>query len=141
MWNSLKARIVSFMESVKSAHTRATTFVLASTLMPTLVMAAQATGVSGLFINLGTTARNFISLISIIAVALGVAAVLYGIVMMIKKGTGQGDQIEWREILWPLIGGAMATVLMFMVFSLVAEVGAGTGDMGEGWGGPAAAPQ
>jgi len=133
MWNSLKARIVSFMESVKSAHTRATTFVLASTLMPTLVMAAQATGVSGLFINLGTTARNFISLISIIAVALGVAAVLYGIVMMIKKGTGQGDQIEWREILWPLIGGAMATVLMFMVFSLVAEVGAGAGQMGEGW--------
>jgi len=132
MWNSLKARIVSFMESVKSAHTKAATVVLTSALMPTLVM-AQATGVSGLFINLGTTARNFISLISIIAVALGVAAVLYGIVMMIKKGTGQGDQIEWREILWPLIGGGMATVLMFMVFSLVAEVGAGAGQMGEGW--------
>lgn len=133
MWNSLKARIVSLMESVKSAHTKATTVVLTSALMPTLVMAQTNPGVSGLFINLGTAARNFISLISIIAVALGVAAVLYGIVMMIKKGTGQGDQIEWREILWPLIGGAMATVLMFMVYSLVAEVGAGAGQMGEGW--------
>lgn len=133
MWNSLKARIVSLMESVKSAHTKATTVVLTSALMPTLVMAQTNPGVSGLFINLGTAARNFISLISIIAVALGVAAVLYGIVMMIKKGTGQGDQIEWREILWPLIGGAMATVLMFIVFSLVAEVGAGAGRMGEGW--------
>lgn len=133
MWNSLKARIVSLMESVKSAHTKATTVVLTSALMPTLVMAQTNPGVSGLFINLGTAARNFISLISIIAVALGVAAVLYGIVMMIKKGTGQGDQIEWREILWPLIGGAMATVLMFIVFSLVAEVGAGAGQMGEGW--------
>jgi len=133
MWNSLKARIISFIGSVKSAHTRATTFVLASTLMPTLVMAQTNPGVSGLFNNLGTAARNFISLIAIIAVALGVAAVLYGIVMMIKKGTGQGDQIEWREILWPLIGGAMATVLMFMVYSLVAEVGAGAGQMGEGW--------
>lgn len=133
MWNSLKARIVSLMESVKSAHTKATTVVLTSALMPTLVMAQTNPGVSGLFINLGTAARNFISLISIIAVALGVAAVLYGIVMMIKKGTGQGDQIEWREILWPLIGGAMATVLMFIVFSLVTEVGAGAGQMGEGW--------
>lgn len=133
MWNSLKARIVSLMESVKSAHTKATTVVLTSALMPTLVMAQTNPGVSGLFVNLGTAARNFISLISIIAVALGVAAVLYGIVMMIKKGTGQGDQIEWREILWPLIGGAMATVLMFIVFSLVAEVGAGAGQMGEGW--------
>lgn len=133
MWNSLKARIVSLMESVKSAHTKATTVVLTSALMPTLVMAETNPGITGLFNNLGTAARNFISLISIIAVALGVAAVLYGIVMMIKKGTGQGDQIEWREILWPLIGGAMATVLMFMVYSLVAEVGAGAGQMGEGW--------
>lgn len=94
---------------------------------------AQNAGVSGFFQNMGQAARNFISLVSIAAVAIGVAAVLYGIVMMIKKGMGRGDDIEWRQILWPLIGGAMATVVMYVVYALVTEVGADQGDMGQGW--------
>ena len=96
---------------------------------------AQAAGVSGLFGNMGTAVRSFIELITIAAVGIGIAAVLYGIIMMIKKGTGRGEDIEWRQILWPLLGGAMATVVMFIVYSLVAEVGAPQNTMGTGWGG------
>lgn len=97
----------------------------------------QAGGVSGMFTNLGTAARNFISLAAIIAVAIGVAAVLYGLVMMIKKGMGRGDDIEWRQIIWPLVGGALASVVMYVVYALVAEVGAQQTNMGQGWTGGA----
>jgi len=107
----------------------------AAALMPSAALAQAANqGVSGLFANLGGAATNFISLVAIIAVAIGIGAVLYGLVMMIKKGTGRGEDIEWREILWPMIGGAMATVLMFIVYALVAEVGADANVMGTGWG-------
>ncbi|MDM7323317.1 MAG: hypothetical protein P3W87_008655 [Gammaproteobacteria bacterium] len=96
---------------------------------------ARAESISGMFSNLGTATKNFISLTAIVAVGIGVASVLYGLVMMIKKGMGRGDDIEWRQIIWPLIGGAKASVLMYMLYSLVDEVGASRSDLGQGWGG------
>jgi len=92
---------------------------------------AQSSGVSGMFTNLGSAAKNFISLIAIIAVAIGIAAVLYGLVMMAKKGMGRGDDVEWRQITWPLIGGALSSVLMYVVYALVTEVGANNSNMGK----------
>ena len=94
---------------------------------------AASTGVSGIFSNLGNAAKSFINIATIVAVAIGVAAVLYGIVMMIKKGMGRGDDIEWRQIIWPLVGGALATVVMFVVRALVVEAGASADQMGESW--------
>lgn len=116
----------------RAAKTAAATGLLVA-YMPS--WAQTAGGVSGMFSNLGTAARNFISLAAIIAVAIGVAAVLYGLVMMIKKGMGRGDDIEWRQIIWPLVGGALASVVMYVVYALVAEVGANQSNMGQGWGG------
>jgi len=94
---------------------------------------AQSSGISGMFTNLGTAAKNFISLIAIAAVAIGIAAVLYGLVMMAKKGMGRGDDVEWRQIMWPLLGGALASVLMYVVYALVTEVGASNSNMGQSW--------
>jgi len=135
--NSIKARCGTLGAAFFSGASRpavAVSAALSTALIPSAALAQAAQGVSGLFGNLGTTATNFISLVAIIAVAIGIAAVLYGLVMMIKKGTGRGEDIEWREILWPMIGGSMATVLMFIVYALVAEVGAGANVMGTGWG-------
>ncbi len=85
------------------------------TVMTNPVWAQVSTGVSGMFSNLGNATRNYIALASIVAVGIGVAAVLYGLVMMIKKGMGRGDDIEWRQIIWPIVGGSLATVLMYVV--------------------------
>lgn len=122
---------LTLIRSIRPSHLGAAAFAF---LAPSVAL-AQAAGVSGLFGNMGTAVRSFIELITIAAVAIGIASVLYGIVMMIKKGTGRGEDIEWRQILWPLVGGAMATVVMFIVYALVAEVGAPQNTMGTGWGG------
>lgn len=128
------SKFLHILRIVRPSHLGALAFVY---LTPSIALAQAvgAGGVSGLFGNMGQAVRSFINLITIAAVAIGIAAVLYGIVMLIKKGTGRGDDIEWREILWPLVGGAMATVLMFIVYALVAEVGAPQNTMGTGWGG------
>jgi len=118
-----------------AAQNAAVAVMLAAVSASAWAQAAGSGGISGMFSNLGRAARNFISLAAIIAVAIGVAAVLYGLVMMIKKGMGRGDDIEWRQIIWPLVGGALASVVMYVVYALVAEVGAGQGDMGQGWTG------
>lgn len=94
---------------------------------------AHAQGVSGIFSNIGNAVRNFINIATIVAVGIGIVSVLYGIVMMIKKGMGRGDDIEWRQIIWPLVGGALATVVMFVVRAIVIEAGANQSQMGESW--------
>lgn len=71
-----------------------------------------------------------ISLLTVVATLAGIGAVLYGLTQLVKKGMGRGDDIEWREIMWPLVGGASLTVLMYVVDGLVVESGAQTSDMG-----------
>lgn len=131
MWTSIKRLTTALSDRAGHVQRQA----LAAGLMASAAVPAwaQSAGVSGFFGNLGTATRNFISMVTIVAVGIGVAAVLYGIVMMIKKGMGRGDDIEWRQIIWPLVGGALATVVMFVVYALVAEIGANQGQMGQGW--------
>lgn len=71
-----------------------------------------------------------IGLIILVAMLVGIGGVMYGLIQMVKKGMGRGDDIEWREILWPLVGGSALTVLMYVVEGLVVESGASEGDMG-----------
>lgn len=131
MWTSIKRLTAALSERASHLQRQALAASLAaSSAMPAW---AQSAGVSGFFGNLGTATRNFIAMVTIVAVGVGVTAVLYGIVMMIKKGMGRGDDIEWRQIIWPLVGGALATVVMYVVYALVTEIGANQGQMGQSW--------
>jgi uncharacterized membrane protein YdcZ (DUF606 family) len=60
----------------------------------------------------------------------GIGSVLYGLVMLVKKGLGRGDDIEWRQVMWPLIGGALASILLYVIQAVVEESGASKDDMG-----------
>lgn len=87
-------------------------------------------GAAGLLTGWRSMINEGISLIILVAMLVGIGAVMFGLIQLVKKGMGRGDDIEWREILWPLVGGAALTVLMYVVDGLVVESGAAEGDMG-----------
>lgn len=92
--------------------------------------ASAATGVTGFFTGWKSAMTALISLVLLAGMAVGIMAALYGIINMIKKGMGRGDDIEWGKITWPIIGGALATILLFVIQAVVEEGGATRGDMG-----------
>lgn len=83
-----------------------------------------------LFSGWRATINSIISLLVLAALLAGIGAVLYGMTMLVKKGMGRGDDVEWRQIYWPLGGGAMLTVLMYVVDGLVEEGGGTVTEMG-----------
>ena len=92
--------------------------------------ASAATGVTGFFTGWKSAMTALISLVLLAGMAVGIMAALYGIINMIKKGMGRGDDIEWGKITWPIIGGALATILLYVIQAVVEEGGATRGDMG-----------
>lgn len=95
-----------------------------------LFLGASQVHAAGLFSGWRGAINQLISLLILAATLVGIGAVLYGLVNLVKKGMGRGDDIEWREVLWPLVGGALLTVLMYVVDGLVVESGASQSDMG-----------
>ncbi|MES2977560.1 MAG: DUF6750 family protein [Pseudomonadota bacterium] len=90
----------------------------------------RGAGVTGFFTGWKSALGAATDLILLGGLLAGVAGVLYGMVMMIKKGLGRGDDIEWRQVLWPIIGGGLATIILFVIQSVVEESGASRSDMG-----------
>ena len=76
---------------------------------------AMAAGVTGFFTGWRSGVNALIQLVLLIGMAVGIIAVLYGIIQMIKKGMGRGDDIEWGKIMWPIMGGALATVVLVVI--------------------------
>ena len=100
--------------------------------MMLLILSSNMAHAAGLFTGWRGAINSISSLLVLAATLVGIGAVLYGLVNLVKKGMGRGDDIEWREIIWPLGGGAMLTVLMYVVDGLVIESGASQTDMGAG---------
>lgn len=100
-----------------------TVAVLAST-------SASATGVTGFFRGWSNAFNEIIRLVLLAGMMIGIIFVLYGVINLAKKGMNRGDDIEWSKVLWPIAGGALATVLLFVIQSVVEEGGASRSDMG-----------
>ena len=92
--------------------------------------AMAAGGVTGFFTGWKSGINALIELVLLGGMAIGIMAVLYGMTQMIKKGMGRGDDIEWGKIMWPIVGGAMATVVLYVIESVVTEGGSSKADMG-----------
>lgn len=90
---------------------------------------AHAVGVSGIFSGWKGGLTSLMSLVLAGGITIGVCATLYGIINLIKKGMGRGDDVEWGTIMWPIIGGALATVVLYILQAVVEEGGAGRTDM------------
>lgn len=91
---------------------------------------AMASGVTGFFTGWRNAIQAGIELVILGAMLVGICFVLYGLINLGKKGMGRGDDIEWSKITWPIIGGALATVLLYVIQSVVEEGGASRSDMG-----------
>lgn len=133
MAKEIKSRLVAvFAQAYSIGHEFAqipTKFYVAAALsIPAASHAIQGSG--GLFTGWKNAMNDIIGLLVLAATLAGIGAVLYGLTQLVKKGMGRGDDVEWRQVYWPLGGGAMLTVLMYMVRGLVVESGAAESDMG-----------
>ena len=97
--------------------------------LSTHVMAATGT-FSGMFQGWEAVVRKAADLLVVAAVFVGIASVLYGVVQMIKKGMGRGDDVEWRQILWPMIGGSLAAMIMWVLGAVIGDSGGSESDIG-----------
>lgn len=91
---------------------------------------ASAQGVTGFFRGWSSAANEIIRLTLLAGMMVGIIFVLYGVVNLAKKGMNRGDDIEWSKVLWPIAGGALATVLLYVIQAVVEESGASRADMG-----------
>ena len=91
---------------------------------------AQAAGVTGFFSGFTTAINSAILLILQAAQLMGVGAVLYGLYNLAKKGMNRGEDIEWSKVLYPILGGAMLTIIFYVIQSVVEEGGANRSDIG-----------
>lgn len=126
---AFRNRFYSFLHDIALLPSRAHAAVfMASIFVSSHAMAAG--GVTGFFSGWKSAITTFIDLILLAGMAIGIAAVLYGIINMIKKGMGRGEDMEWSKIMWPIIGGALATILLYVIQAVVEEGGASRTDMG-----------
>lgn len=94
---------------------------------------AQATSTSSFFTGWKNSINALIELVILASVLAGVSSVLYGLFQLVKKGMGRGEDVEWRQVLWPLAGGALLTVLMYVISLIIADGGGATTDIGRGY--------
>lgn len=125
---SLRGKLSAFMHDTAMLPSKTHAAVLTVSLVASTN--AMALGVTGFFSGWRNAATELIGLTIIAGMAIGIMAALYGIMNMIKKGMGRGDDIEWGKITWPIIGGALATILLFVLQAVVEEGGGTRGDMG-----------
>lgn len=91
---------------------------------------AQAAGITGFFTGFTGAINAAILLILQAAQLMGVAAVLYGLYNLAKKGMNRGEDVEWSKVLYPILGGALLTIIFYVIQSVVEEGGASKSDIG-----------
>lgn len=95
-----------------------------------LTTKAHAAGVSGFFAGWRTAITSGTDLILSVGMLAGIAACFYGLFNMAKKGMNRGEDIEWSKVIWPIIGGALLTTILYVIQAVVEEGGASKSDMG-----------
>lgn len=98
-----------------------------SLFMSTQVMAQ---GVTGFFRGWQSGIGEAINLLLLFGVAAGIASVMYGLFKLVKKGGSRGEDVEAREWAFPILGGALLSILLWVIRTVVTEGGAGESDIG-----------
>lgn len=124
----LSGRALAFIHDAASLPTKAQAAVLTLSLMAS--SHAMASGFTGFFAGWKGAAQSLVDFATMVGVAIGVISCLVGIMKLIKKGKSN-DQTEWPEIIWPIVGGALCTVVVLILNATVETGGASTGEMGK----------
>lgn len=91
---------------------------------------AQAAGITGFFSGFTNAINAGILLILQVAQLIGISSVLYGLYNLAKKGMNRGEDIEWSKVLYPILGGALLTIIFYVIQAVVEEGGASKSDIG-----------
>ena len=123
-----KAWLVGHIHDIACLPSKVHAAVFTASLLISTSAAAQ--GVTGFFKGWSNAINEIIRLALLVGMMLGIVFVLYGVVNLAKKGMNRGEDIEWSKILWPIVGGALATIVLFLIRAVVEESGASSSDMG-----------
>jgi hypothetical protein len=107
---------------------------IASLAMMASTKAMAAGGLAGFFVGWKAAGTALMDFMTLGGMVVGVCFVLYGLVNLGKKGMGRGDDIEWSKVIWPIVGGALASILMYVMLTVVETGGASKSDMGRSSG-------
>lgn len=125
-----KYQVLEASQLPVKVHTIVATFAV---LVSTKAMAAG--GIAGFFTGWRAAGTALMDFMTLGGMVVGVIFVLYGLINLGKKGMGRGDDIEWSKVLWPIIGGGLASILMYVMQTVVETGGASKSDMGRSSGG------
>ena len=132
----------SFLQKLACARARLNLCIHDTALLPTKVHVgvftlsmvitshASAAGVTNFFTGFTGAINAAILLVLQAAQLMGVGSVLYGLYSLAKKGMNRGEDIEWSKVMYPIGGGAMLTVIFFVIEAVVVEGGASKADIG-----------
>jgi hypothetical protein len=93
--------------------------------------AMAAGGFASFFTGWTTAAQGALKFFFLCGVVVGVGFVLLGVVNLAKKGGERGDDIGWSRIIYPIIGGGCASVLLYIMSTTVETGGGSAGDIGK----------
>lgn len=96
----------------------------------TFAKPTHAAGITEMFRGFRGAGNELLQLFVLVGMVVGVGFVLWGLFQLAKKGMNRGDDIEWKNILWPIIGGALCTIVLYVVQAVVEESGATRTDIG-----------
>ena len=126
--NQLKARLAGVFHDIALLPSKVHAAVFTVALLVSTSAAAQ--GVTGFFRGWGDALNEVINTALLVGMMAGVIFVLYGIINLAKKGMNRGEDIEASKIIWPIIGGALATIISYVIRLIVEESGASSSDIG-----------
>lgn len=125
---ALRAKLHAFAHDCSMLPSRAHATILV--LSMALTSKAYAAGVSGFFAGWKGAINSATELILLGGMLIGIASCMYGLYNMAKKGMNRGEDIEWSKVIWPIIGGALLTTILYVIQAVVEEGGASRSDMG-----------
>jgi hypothetical protein len=114
-----------------SAKTQAAIMTVAILAATSSTSAMAAGGFATFFTGWTTAAQGALKFAFLCGVVVGVGFVLLGLINMAKKGGERGDDITWGKIIYPIVGGACASVLLYIMSTTVETGGGSAGDIGK----------
>lgn len=119
---------------IGSLPSQAHTFVLTMALLVAVAATdANAAGFASFFSGWKDAGKALLDLLFFIGVIAGAGAVLYGLINLVKKGLdGERTDITWGKIGWPIVGGGLLSIMLYVLQTTVETGGASRGDIGKG---------
>lgn len=91
---------------------------------------ATAQGLTRLFSGWRGVVSMALELLLLVSVLYAAWGIFKGVAALIRKGQGRADEVEMREIFYPIVGGSLMAIIMYILVGMVEEAGGSSSDIG-----------